>query len=307
MKEALKLVKSVGRYGVNRSADVTLVQQRLNKWIAAGKLPKVPTLVVDGQCGPKTKQAVGAFQLRYVGMNKPDSRIDVNGETLRVLGLDYSQGSAPVGDPVRYDDWVKTPTDTSDDAPYWTKRGMFWYGIGLKGSAGMGNGPVLDPNGSAGADVTLAAMYNLKNEDNRFQIATSTRRVMQFGGGYSGSFVLCFATGMYHPKDFDSIQSGGVDFNFAVGAKWLSLARWAVRIPKMGKMISAVQAAKYASGDVVSEVTTAVKGAIAGFGIKEEDTQPSFVAIDIPFAGGGLEASVYYGITSYKVLGTTLS
>ena len=307
MKESIKIEKSVGKYGVNRSADVTRVQQRLNKWIAAGKLPGVAVLAVDGQCGPKTKQAIGAFQLRYVGMNKPDSRIDPNGETLRILCLDYSQGSAPVGDPVRYDDWMKTPTDTTDDAPYWTKRGMFWYGIGLKGSAGMGNGPAIDPNGSQGADVTLAAMYNLKNEDNRFQIAAATRRVVQFGGGYSGSLVLCFATGMYHPKDFDSIQSGGVDFNFAVGAKWLSLARWVVRIPKIGKMASAVQMAKYATGDVVSEVTTAVKGAIGGFGIKEDETQPSFVAIDIPFAGAGLEASVYYGITSYKVLGTSLT
>ena len=99
MKEFLKIAKSVGKYGVNRSADVTLVQQRLNKWIAAGKLPGVVALVVDGQSGPKTKQAIGAFQLRFVGMKKPDSRIDPNGESLRVLCLDYSQGTAPVGDP----------------------------------------------------------------------------------------------------------------------------------------------------------------------------------------------------------------
>ncbi len=306
MKETIVIAKAVGRNATNRSQDVTKVQNRLNKWIAFGRLPGLDLLSIDGLCGPKTKRAIGAFQVRYLAMKTPDKRIDVNGETLRFLCMDYSQGNKPVGDPVKYDDYMKTPVDTSDDTPYWEKRGMFWWGVGVKGSA-SGTGISIGEHDIKGADLTMAAMYNLKNEDNRFKIAASTRRVVNFGGGYSGSMVLCFATGMYHPEDFNKIQSGGVDFNLAIGAKWLSLARWAAKLHRLEKIVTAVQVAKYADGSTVSELTTLIKGAIAGFGINEEETQPGFVAIDLPFLGVGMEASVYYGITSYNVISTKLT
>jgi peptidoglycan hydrolase-like protein with peptidoglycan-binding domain len=302
VKQPISIVKSVGKHGVNRSKDVTVLQTRLNQWIAAGKLPGLAVLVVDGKCGPKTKQAIGAFQLRYVaGLSKPDCRADPGGKTVTHLGLDFGEVSKRVGDPV-YDGWLETPTDTSDDTPYWKKRGMFWYGVGAKAGAGS-SGASVD---GTGVDLTMAAMYNLKNEDNRFQIAATTQRYITAGGGFAGSVVLCFATGIYHPHDFNSIKNSGVDWNFAVGAKWLSFARWAMALPKMSKLISAVTAAKYANGDTVSELATLIKGGIAGFDLSEDDTRPSFVAIDLPFAGAGLEASLYYGVTSYRVLSSHL-
>jgi hypothetical protein len=302
MKEAISITKSVGKYGVNRSKDVTVIQTRMNKWIAAGKLPGVAALATDGQSGPKTKQAIGAFQLRYVqGINKPDCRVDPGGKTITHLALDFGEVSKQVGDPV-YDGWMKTPTDTGDGVPYWEKRGMFWYGVGVKAGAGTSGASIE----GTGMDLTMAAMYNLKNEDNRFKIAATTKRYATAGGGYSGSAVLCFATGIYHPADFNSIQSSGVDWNFAVGAKWLSFARWAAKLPKMSKVISAVNAAKYANGDAVSELATFIKGGMAGFGLSEDDTMPSFVSIDLPLVGAGLEASVYYGVTSYRVLSIDL-
>lgn len=303
MKQAISITKSVGKYGVNRSKDVTTIQARLNQWIASGKLPGLAGLASDGKCGPKTKQAIGAFQLRYVeGLSKPDCRADPNGNTVTHLGLDFGEVSKRVGDPI-YDGWMKTPVDTGGGTPYWEKRGMFWYGVGAKAGAGS-PGASID---GTGLDLTMAAMYNLKNEDNRFKIAATTKRHVTAGGGYSGSAVLCFATGIYHPNDFNSIQSSGVDWNFSVGAKWLSFARWAAGLPKMAKLISAVTAAKYANGDTVSELATLIKGGMAGFDLREDDTMPSFVAIDLPFLGAGLEASVYYGVTKYHVLSSDLT
>ena len=221
MKVTISITKSVGKYGINRSKDVTVIQNRLNQWIAAGKLPGLAALTPDGKCGPKSKQAIGAFQLRFVaGLSKPDCRVDPGGQTVAHLGLDFSEVSKQVGDPV-YDGWIKTPVDGSENPPYWQTRGMFWYGVGAKAGGGAGTG----------SDLTMAALYNLKNDDNRFKISATTHRYLNAGGGFSGSAVLCFATGIYHPNDFNSIQSSGVDWNLAIGVKWLSFARWAAALP----------------------------------------------------------------------------
>lgn len=296
MKATIIIGKSVGKNGVNRSKDVIIIQTRLNQWIAAGKLPGLVALAVDGKSGFLTRQAIGQFQVRYMtGIVNPDLRVDPGGKTATHLGLDYSQSNKPVGDPVNK---VPMPTpDNNDDAPpIWQTRGRFWYGIGAKGSAGVGDG----------MDLTMAAMYNLKNDDNRFMIQVSTDRYFQLGAGVSGSFVLCFVTGIYDPKELSKIRDHSVDWNLSIGPKWLNFARWAAKLPKLEKLVSAITIGKYANGETVSELGTLLKSGMGAFGLNEDETYPSFVALDIPFAGGGLEASVYYGVTSYHILSTNL-
>lgn len=296
MKATITIGKSVGKHGINRSKDVIVIQNRLNQWIAAGKLPGLVAMTADGKCGPKTRQAIGHFQVRFMtGIVDPDLRVDPGGKTAEYLGFDYSQVSKPVGDPVNKVP-MPTPVDYGDDPPFWEKRGMFWYGVGAKAGGGVG----------VGMDLTMAAMYNLKNEDNRFKISASTERYLNAGAGFSGSVVLCFVTGIYHPKDLNKIQSAGVDWSFSIGAKWLSFARWAAALPKMEKLVSAVTLAKYANGDTVSELGTLIKAGMSGFNISEDDCMPAFIAIDLPFLGAGTEASVFYGVTSYKVLSSDL-
>ena len=109
MKVTVTIKNSVGKYGTNRTADVTTIEQRLNEWIAFGRLPGLDLLKVDGQCGNRTKTAIGAFQLRYVmGVTKPDCRCDPGGATVTHMGLDFTQGpKATPGDPV-YDSWLNT-------------------------------------------------------------------------------------------------------------------------------------------------------------------------------------------------------
>ena len=305
MKENITIAKSVGRKGTNRADDVRAIQARLNKWIAFGRLPGLAALAVDGQCGAKSKLAIGAFQLRYVpGIKTPDSRVDPGGETLRFLCMDYSQGSAPAGDPVRYDDYLKQ-LGQDEDLPFWEKRGMFWCGVGVKASAGS-YGLGLNEGEGAGHDLSLAVMYNLKDPTNRFMMHAHTRRVVNVGAGASGGLVLCFATGIYHPSDFDKIQSGGFDFNLALLGKWTSFARWASRLKNLDKIVSAAKVSKYANGSTVSDVVSAIKGTMAGFDVKEDDPMPGFISIDLP-AGGGMEASLYYGVTSYKTFSVQLT
>ena len=71
-----RISASVGLNGINRSADVLVVQKLLLKvGMHPGKL--------DGVFGPKTKTAIIGFQSRF--MTRPDGRIDPNGLTLSRL------------------------------------------------------------------------------------------------------------------------------------------------------------------------------------------------------------------------------
>lgn len=67
---------SVGASGVNRHADVLIIQRLL---VQNGVNPGP----VDGRCGPNTVRAIIDFQLGFV--SRPDGRVDPNGITLRHL------------------------------------------------------------------------------------------------------------------------------------------------------------------------------------------------------------------------------
>ena len=76
---------SVGQNGVNRQVDVMVIQSRLTTLINDGLLPGLTPLTVDGQCGAKTKDAIGSFQRRFLGYQNPDKRVDKAGQTLAAL------------------------------------------------------------------------------------------------------------------------------------------------------------------------------------------------------------------------------
>src|ERR1044071_3837220 len=76
------LTASVGVGGVNRKMDVQQVQERLNRF--AQRL-EIEPLGVDGNCGPKTREAILAFQRDVVDMETPDGRIDPGKRTWELL------------------------------------------------------------------------------------------------------------------------------------------------------------------------------------------------------------------------------
>ena len=72
---------SVGMGGKNVAADVTKIQDALNR-IPAGQGNPVPPLTVDGACGDKTKNAIQLFQIKHFGWSGADGRVDPGGQTL---------------------------------------------------------------------------------------------------------------------------------------------------------------------------------------------------------------------------------
>jgi peptidoglycan hydrolase-like protein with peptidoglycan-binding domain len=82
---AKSIAASVGQMGgVNLLNDVKIVQGLLNNVAQFAGGPPLK-LVVDGACGPKTKDAIKKFQMQHFGLGGADGRVDPNGRTLAKL------------------------------------------------------------------------------------------------------------------------------------------------------------------------------------------------------------------------------
>ncbi len=80
------ITKSVGKGGVNLSADVLIVQTLLARhvaWISPAALP-----VANGVCGEDTIAAIKAFQTRAAVLATADGQVSVGGFTIKRLQLE---------------------------------------------------------------------------------------------------------------------------------------------------------------------------------------------------------------------------
>lgn len=88
----------VGINSPNYSSDVKTIQELINKVPPnEGGLTPDKKLVVDGACGPKTRDAIQKFQLKHFGWSGADGKVEPNRQTLAKLNtFDKSPGgSAP--------------------------------------------------------------------------------------------------------------------------------------------------------------------------------------------------------------------
>lgn len=78
----LDISQSVGVGGVNKKADVAIVQKLLNTHVdTLGLL----ALATEGDCGAKTIAAIKAFQTTILGVSNPNGRADPSGRTITAL------------------------------------------------------------------------------------------------------------------------------------------------------------------------------------------------------------------------------
>ncbi len=78
----LKLSGSVGRGGLNKKADVRLVQGLLNNY----KIPGVSCPIeIDGKVGDETYTRIDVFQNKALHTLKPDGRVDPGGQSFTRL------------------------------------------------------------------------------------------------------------------------------------------------------------------------------------------------------------------------------
>ena len=86
---------SVGRGGMNNSSDVRLVQQRLNDLMPSNR----SKLTANSRIGLATLAAIYEFQKVVCGFQNPDSRVDPNKTTIRLLN-DASSKQKWANDPL---------------------------------------------------------------------------------------------------------------------------------------------------------------------------------------------------------------
>ena len=85
------IVASVGHGGLNRTDDVRLVQELLNRHMQ----PPQRSLVVDGVMSPRTIAAIEAFQRRVLNIRRPDGCIQPGDRTMTALTRQADQTPAP--------------------------------------------------------------------------------------------------------------------------------------------------------------------------------------------------------------------
>ena len=136
---ATNIKGSVGEGGKNDKADVLVVQGLL-------KNSHGYSIVVDGDCGPKTIAAIKDFQSKKMGTKNPDGRVDVGGATWTALN---KKAAAPA---------PTTPTTPTPTTPPSTSNNSYptVTPTGTEISASVGNNGVNKNN-----DVAIVqALFN---------------------------------------------------------------------------------------------------------------------------------------------------
>ncbi len=108
---------SVGYGGTNLYRDVKNVQYllNLNRMVDANFRVHMPeNLVMDGDCGQLTTDAIVNFQTKVVGFMYGDARVDPNGKTLRTLNGNIDTASDTSNAPVSGSGIPNTNTTTSE-------------------------------------------------------------------------------------------------------------------------------------------------------------------------------------------------
>ena len=85
------IVASVGHGGLNRTDDVRLVQELLNRHMPPPQRP----LVVDGVMSPRTIAAIEAFQRRVLNTHRPAGCIQPGDATMMALMRQVEQSPIP--------------------------------------------------------------------------------------------------------------------------------------------------------------------------------------------------------------------
>ncbi|MCL6504013.1 MAG: hypothetical protein K6T86_15120 [Pirellulales bacterium] len=138
-----------------------------------------------------------------------------------------------------------------------------------------------------------------------------TGSVNRLGGGLgvSGGAAFVFITGVNDPGQLNGHMQGDWDFNLSLGPNWGKVAKAAVKAKQLKPLVKLLNemGAKTPSGlkkvlkahpDKWAELVKQGKALKEAIGI-DPNGEPNVFIFDIPFAGGGTEASVFYGVSTF--------
>jgi hypothetical protein len=131
------------------------------------------------------------------------------------------------------------------------------------------------------------------------------------GWGVTGGVCLIAVTGVNQPSQLNGFQTGGKDFTLALGENWGKIAKAGGAAKKFAPIIEvitkigaktpkALKAALKAEPDRYGDLVKAAVQFRESVGAAAEEQ--NVYLIDIPWLGGGVEASLYYGVANYTAL-----
>jgi hypothetical protein len=198
----------------------------------------------------------------------------------------------------------RPPVNECPPKPPEEPRLNMWVGIGGK----AGTTFVV-----AGIETLEGAVVSLDSPHKWMGIHASVNR-LGLGWGATGGACIIVITGVSAPHQLHGFQQGDWDFNLALGAKWDKVARAANSANKFRPLINAVmrigaktpkglKALLKADPDRYVDLAKAAKSVRDALGVAEG--QPNVFMVDVPWAGGGVEASVFFGVANFEALWDT--
>jgi hypothetical protein len=177
-----------------------------------------------------------------------------------------------------------------------------WFGLGGK----VGTQFVV-----IGIETLTGYVVSLDDPGKGMVITGSINRVGP-GFGASGGACFIYITGVSSPGELSGYQQGGGDFNLSLGGNWGKLAQTGAKYKKLKPLIDALtklgaqtpsglkQAIK-ADPDKAVELSKTAKSLKDSLEI-DPNAEPNVFIFDVPFAGGGVEASAYYGLANFEAV-----
>jgi hypothetical protein len=177
-----------------------------------------------------------------------------------------------------------------------------WFGVGGK----AGTMFVV-----AGIETMTGYVASLDDLGKGMAVAASINRL---GAGWGATFGACFIfiTGVSNPQRLNGWQQGDQDFNLSLGGNWGKMAQATSKVEKLRPLIDVVSkiGAKTPSGlksvlkakpDKWVELIKAGKTVKDFLGI-DPNGEPNVFVFDIPLAGGGVEASWFFGVSNFNAV-----
>lgn len=177
-----------------------------------------------------------------------------------------------------------------------------WFGVG--GKAGTMFAVV-------GIETLVGYVASLDDLGKGMAIGASINR-LGVGVGATGGACFIFITGVSSPGQVNGFQQGDVDFNLSLGGNWGKVAQTAGKVKRLQPLIEAFAklGAKTPGGlktvlkahpDKWVELIKTAKTMKDFIGI-DPNGEPNVFVFDIPYAGGGVEASVFYGVSNFDAM-----
>lgn len=169
-----------------------------------------------------------------------------------------------------------------------------WTGIAVKGAAGIG----------AGAEAVPSLVFSW---DHLGKGATFNCLSGRLGlvGGFSGGVALVIVTGFPDINQINGFSLSGWDWTLSLGAKAKGFEKLGSTGPMIKRMVEGINSfenviRKVKDEEKAKELIGAGKGIVQSNGY--DWSEQSVTVIDVPLAGGGGEAGVYWYWGSCKLL-----